>query len=255
MPLDYCRKTSAVKFILKSKIYQNFCSKEVLIDAETDFAKRGKNIKAFQPIYSYCSDIINLLPSKGEDIEVVKFNLPKPEWELKGAKFDIENQTLSKAIQPTHLKQLTLEHLNKNYQNYTKIYTDGSKLDNGEVGAGFAVPSLNITKSYYIGKYFSIFTAELVGIQKALNFIQETKTQNQNMLICVDSKSSLLSLKSTSNKSRENLIFKIKLLINDLLNEGYEITFFWIPAHIDIYGNEAADKAAKKRANNRGMTL
>ena len=38
-------------------------------------------------------------------------------------------------------------------------------------GAGFVIPDLNVQKSFYLGKRFSIFTSELYAILMALNYI------------------------------------------------------------------------------------
>ena len=249
LPLDYCRKKSALNFIMKSKVYKNFCFEETRIRAEMNYTKRGKLIKALQPIYSYCYEEITLLPSNGEDIEAINYAHAVPIWNKNSAKFDIENVKLTKATQPALLKQLTLEHLNNNYNNYIKIYTDGSKTETNDVGAGFAIPTFNIKHSFYIGKYYSTFTAELVGIQQALLFIHNTNRDWRNILLCVDSKSALLALKSSFNSIRESLINDIKNLVNDLMTTGYDIVFFWIPAHIGLIGNELADRAAKNGAN------
>ena len=50
------------------------------------------------------------------------------------------------------------EHINNNYQNHIKSFTDGSVLDSLDSGAGFVIPELKVQKSFYLGKGFSIFT-------------------------------------------------------------------------------------------------
>ena len=249
IPLNLQRKASAVNFILKSKEQKNFCEKEIRLNVATDYVKRGLTINSLQPISTYASDILNLLPTKGEEIAMVHtFQSTIPKWELHRATFDIDNPTFTKSTQPTLLKQLTLEHLTKCYPNHTKIYTDGSKSDKGDTGAAFVIPSLNIVKYFHIGKCYSIYTAELIGILQALKFLKEMITTPDKVLFCVDSKAVLTSLKSSFNKNRENLILEIQNIVSDLIEKGSNITFFWIPAHIGLYGNESADKAAKRGA-------
>ena len=63
------------------------------------------------------------------------------------------------------------EHLNNKYQNHMKIFTDGSILDSLDSGAGCVIPDLKVQKSFYLGKFFSIFTSELYAILIALNYI------------------------------------------------------------------------------------
>ena len=55
------------------------------------------------------------------------------------------------------------------------VYIDGSVLENKEAGAAFFIPSWGINKQFYIGKYYSIFTVELIAILAALNYIYELK--------------------------------------------------------------------------------
>ena len=250
LPLDYQRKANAAKFILKSKAIKNFCQNEILLSATTDFAKRGISIKSAQPIRSYALDILDNLPTKGEEIATIQYYSNIPSWEMKKAHFDIDNPILNKSTQPGLLKQLTLEHLYRNYGKHLKIYTDGSKLDNGNAGAAFAIPAHNIIKSFHLGKYYSIFTAELIGILQVLKFIKKSNINSSKVVLCVDSKSALISLNGNFNKHRTNVIFEIQGLINELISAGIDIVFFWIPSHITIFGNEMADKAAKDGAKN-----
>ena len=48
------------------------------------------------------------------------------------------------------------EHLNNNYQNHIKIFTDGSVWDSLDSGVGFVIPDLEVQRSFYCGKGFSI---------------------------------------------------------------------------------------------------
>ena len=143
---------------------------------------------------------------------------------------------------------MTLEHFLNHYPTHLKIYTDGSKLENGHTGAAFAIPTHKLTRSFYLGISFSIFTAELIGILQALKFIKESSLTQMNILLCVDSKSALIALQNSFNKHRASLITDIQCLISDLISSGINITFFWIPSHCGIYGNECVDKAAKDGA-------
>ena len=63
------------------------------------------------------------------------------------------------------------EHLNNNYQNHIKIFTDGFVLDSLDSGTGFVIPDLKMQKSFCLGKGFSIFTSELYAILMTLDYI------------------------------------------------------------------------------------
>ena len=67
------------------------------------------------------------------------------------------------------------EHLNNNYHNQIKIFTDGSVLDSLDSGAGFIIPELKVQNSFYLEKSFSIFTSELYAVLMALNYICNIK--------------------------------------------------------------------------------
>ena len=56
---------------------------------------------------------------------------------------------MSKSLQSHILKVRTQEHLSKYYLQYLQIYTDGSKIENGNCGAAFVIPSKNISKQKF----------------------------------------------------------------------------------------------------------
>jgi len=58
----------------------------------------------------------------------------------------------------------------------------------------------------------------------------------------------LLSLKHLHSESRQDIVFEIIHLANNLWKSGISTTFIWVPAHIGVGGNELADKCAKKAA-------
>ena len=253
LPLDLQRMASAASFILKSQAIKNSCQQEVLQNNSTDFAKRSFNIKANKTLMNYALNILQKMPSMGVEIAPINFYPFIPSWELNKAHFDLDNPQLTKSNQPHLLKANTLEILSENYKYHLKIYTDGSKTDNGNAGAAFAIPSLNLVKRYHLGKGISIFTAELIGILQALTHLNKLKISYPDLsqiVICVDSKSALNSLQNNFNKQRVNLIHEIQKLTSDLIQSGIDISFFWIPAHVNIHGNETADKAAKEGAKN-----
>ena len=139
------------------------------------------------------------------------------------------------------------EHLANTYPHHLKIYTDGSVLES-YTGAGFVIPDLKVKKSYCLGKNFSVFTAELYAILMALSWISDLNVAIYSILICVDSKSVLCSLRSWDANVRKDLIFDIKFMIHSVMAKGTFVEFCWIPSHCGIYGNEIADKLAKEGA-------
>ena len=139
-------------------------------------------------------------------------------------------------------------HLQNNYPNHLKVYTDGSLLNNNLSGSAFVIPSLKIYKSYSIGENRSIFSAELVAIVMALNYLLDLPFAVFRVVFCVDSKSVLQSLQIPDSKNSHVIVSEVKHLIHLLICKGTEVTLCWVPSHCGILGNELADKFAKKGA-------
>lgn len=124
------------------------------------------------------------------------------------------------------------------YRDWFAIHTDGSKSDLG-VGAA-AVSDLEV-KTTCLPKIASIFTAELHAISMALNVVNNRDIA-QTVIFC-DSKSALQAL--ISRNQTNVLVVTIQHTLNRIYKTGKLIEFCWIPGHVDIQGNEQADKHAK----------
>ena len=83
-----------------------------------------------------------------------------PQWEHKNAKFDTDYTDSKKSENTNILVIEAREHLNNTYSNHIQMFTDGSVLDSLS-GVGFVIPDLEVQKSFYLRKGFSIFTSEL----------------------------------------------------------------------------------------------
>lgn len=126
------------------------------------------------------------------------------------------------------------------------LFTDGSKFVDG-VGAGFGITT-NVPGNGFSGRRLhlmsSVFTAELYAIKLAL--ITLRVQENRACALYSDSRSALQAIQNS--RSTNKLILEIQELVAGLLRQQVTVTFCWIPSHVGIEGNEAADKAAKEAA-------
>ncbi|XP_014215223.1 ribonuclease H1-like [Copidosoma floridanum] len=127
---------------------------------------------------------------------------------------------------------------------------NGSKTNiNESPKAGFGTWSYddNLTCSYNIPGDASIFSAECLGLSKALDFV--IANGNNSFKIFTDSLSVLKALNKLKGFKYESpLILILKKKLAEAQSLGRRFQLFWIPAHIGIKGNEAVDKVAKSAA-------
>jgi len=176
-----------------------------------------------------------------EMLRVPDMDLPSP-WECCKIKCSMVMEKKENLDFATSFKLLIEEA----FRDFLDIYTDGSKVDDcSPVGAAFVIPKKKITAQYKLPKQTSIFQAEVIAIKKAVIYTKENLKEYPKVLICSDSKSALEALTNISRsgtRSRE-VASCYKELVT--IPTGQEIVLQWVPAHVDIHGNDIADRAAK----------
>lgn len=122
------------------------------------------------------------------------------------------------------------------------IYTDGS-LNEDKAGAGVFSNLFEIKSS--VGSNATSFDAELKAISLALGAIMKHKISEryQQIVIFVDSKCALLSLRNTEYGDNGVSEF-ISNSLGHFQKKRIKIVFQWVPSHAGIHGNEMADKLA-----------
>lgn len=124
-------------------------------------------------------------------------------------------------------------------------YTDGSKTDDG-VGAGIYSerPQTNIYIS--LGKYASIFQAEVYAIAMCAYEIARQGYKNKTIYILSDSQAALKAINSPAINSK--IVWEC---INSLkqLSSSNRTVIGWVPGHAGIDGNEKADELARLGAS------
>ena len=101
------------------------------------------------------------------------------------------------------------------------------------------------------------FLYRIPAIKLSLEWIIQNNTansliQNRSVAIFTDSLSSVQWLESKKSKTRPDLVNEIFILKQKISNP---ISVIWIPSHVDIKGNEIADKLAKTALTNQNINI
>jgi len=121
---------------------------------------------------------------------------------------------------------------------YRHMYTDGSKMNNSVAAAA---ASREEVKSLQIPDKASIFTAELIVLNLALDIVRHSR--HKKSVIFSDSLSCLLAIQNLQAES--GYVMKFLKNYTALVNTSKTILLCWVPGHVDIRGNEQADVVAK----------
>ncbi|KAI9036018.1 uncharacterized protein KD926_002540 [Aspergillus affinis] len=141
-----------------------------------------------------------------------------------------------------------------------KVFTDGSKLENGMAGSGYALYQSGMLfqqSSFSLGPNKEVFDAEaeaaLAGLKAA--FKLGTARFATNLWICLDNLEVATRLLSPFTGSSQGVFESFQTLAQSWLarerfsyTNGGTVRVCWVPGHTRIPENEAADQAAKKGA-------
>ena len=166
-----------------------------------------------------------------------------PPWVCPVPKVDLTIIERKREWDIDNVASRTNEYIKSNFYTYMTIFTDGSKNpEDGHVGIGVFIPEFKVHISKRISDRLSVFTAEIVAIIFALQWVEEIKPER--VVICSDSSAALQSLHSKQTE-RDDLILEIFMMLLRIERNGTSLQFCWVPAHVGLKGNEEADKMAK----------
>ena len=184
------------------------------------------------------------LVKRGKDDKAENYAIPPP-WAPANARFYIRPLPCSKSMcsrEMIHARTKDIfAHLGT--ENVRTYYTDGSvDRDAGKTAAAFVTE--NEIYGWRTSDTCSTLQTELVGISTALVHVKHRVDKTVTLL--TDSMTALQTLQRTSPRDNVRLVTSTLQLLKELKDEGKSVTLAWIPSHVGIPGNEAADDAAKK---------
>ncbi|GFV83483.1 probable RNA-directed DNA polymerase from transposon BS [Trichonephila clavipes] len=244
-PLESRRKLATIKFTNKLRSYGlDHISRRVF-----DKWKHSTRLKRSSTLQldSEFRKELNLDHSSLEFLQepLIPKNPPK------NTGFELELlQPCSKKEDPVTLRQKGLETIAiLSQDNFAIAYTDGSSdrsLSNGGAGIILLLPDGNNYKhKINTGIIASNFTSELVAIREALLLYQQNPhviDSTEGLAIFSDSKSAIEAIRN----GETNISCDIITLLEQLHNKRKSCILQWIPAHVNIEGNECADSLAKE---------
>ena len=205
--------------------------------------------ECYQLYYGKYNDHFKPLKLK---IENTTMNLPEahldfvtdtiPTWEYEGPIIDtdLHPKFSKKQDSPHFMKSLSLEGIEK-WSTYLHIYTDGSKC-NDKTACAFHVPMLKFHKKIRLPNDTSVYMAEMIAILESLQFLL-----SKPPIACAIFSDSLSAIQSIEMGTDPCAILQeINYCIYQLSCQGVPVVLCWIPSHVDIRGNEIADRLAKE---------
>jgi ribonuclease HI len=134
------------------------------------------------------------------------------------------------------------------------LYTDGSKLDSGQVGCGATTYEITDHGLQHLQSHYSnlrtrceVFDAELHAVYEGLCLIPTSPTTpNTTIYICIDNQATIQML--SYNQHNHQCARETLATAETLTNDGWNLLTVWTPSHTDIPSNEHADTLTKTGA-------
>lgn len=130
-------------------------------------------------------------------------------------------------------------------------YTDGSvDPDSGRTGAAAITSGTELSER--TSDHCSTLQTELVAIQLALEHAQHRR--EATVVLHTDSRTGLQTLQQQHPTDNVALVTAILGSLQSLAAQGRRVRLNWIPSHVGVRGNEAADEAARRAAGGPRVT-
>ena len=146
-----------------------------------------------------------------------------------------------------------LEHISP-FKDAINIYTDGARSTSGRAASAFRIQLYDVTVALRLIDHCTAYAAELTAIYICIQWINTD--DRSYFVIFSDTIGSLKSIRETSTTGRPRLLIDVLERQHDLhVNKQKRVQFVWIPAHINIVGHDAADRAAKYKLSSPEVEL
>ena len=139
----------------------------------------------------------------------------------------------------------------------TTFWTDGSRDEEGHIGAGVAWWQEDEEKSqwgeysyrgddFYLGNNKEVFDAELYAVVMAIKRAAQRETiRSRRVAVFTDSQATLTRIQSDQEGPGQHMTKMLFHWERKLEARGIGIEYRWVPAHKGVPGNERADYLAK----------
>ena len=238
MPLELRRLSFSLKYREKIQTISNHPTTDILKKTWRAFKTNKKRATFLKIIDQHVDET-----RQAEKMKIFE----TPPWKQTRPKTNmtLHSQISKSTTSQEEMKAYAQAHIWEHGQNKIMIFTDGSKDEEGRVGAAFCSKQLNLQEKFRLPDRNSIFTAEMTAINRVLEHLK-TATFHEEVVIFTDSLSAVQAIDAGESKARPNLTIEIINNIDELAKNGKQCEIHWIPSHVGVEGNEAADILAKE---------
>ena len=138
----------------------------------------------------------------------------------------------------------------KEWRGPDTVWTDGSRQENGRVGAACVWRSEEgwVGRRFHLGTNKEAFDAEVFAIYQALRTIEQRQERGHGYTVFVDSTSAIGRVRDDELGPGQRFAVAAIEVCSRIVANGNSVTIRWVPAHSGATGNEVADRYAKSAA-------
>jgi ribonuclease HI len=119
-------------------------------------------------------------------------------------------------------------------------YTDGSKTEQG-TGSGIFIPKLGVEESVSLSRPATVFQTEVHALTVCCRHLLDRGCVLEDIRICSDSRAAIQAVSNGCFQSKT--VHECFCLLKEVAHRN-TVLLQWVPGHMDILGNEVADRLA-----------